>query len=356
MSKPVIHAPGIWLNLDADTYHSDPALGSTDVKRLLVSAPDYWWHSRLNPARPEDDGSTPSMIFGRAVHTMVLEGSEKFTSLYMREPSGEGLIVTDEDASRWIAENASRIPADVKTLPRSKSGKLALIHQIDPGVPIADIIKQQAEKDSITILKGDDYDRIVVASQMISRNPELARAFEGGMSEVSIFWEQPVPEAGTVIRCKARLDYLKVRAIGDLKSIRNVAGLAFPSACRRNIANYRYDVQAAHYMRARATLPDHVAAGAVFGDHDPEWLARVAAATEYAFAFVFFQATDAPITWACSLSPGNPILEFGEIDADRALLTYARFLERYGAEAAWILADPIAELDISEMPGWFGRS
>jgi hypothetical protein len=348
--------PGIYFGLDADAYHADPALGSTDVKRLLVSAPDYWWHSRLNPARPEDNGDTPSMIFGRAVHPMVLEGREKFAGLYMREPSGEGLIVSDEDASRWIAENTSRIPEDVKTLPKSKAGKIALIHQIDPGVPILDAIKRNAAEAGLTILKGDDYDRIVVASQMISRNPELARAFDGGISEVSIFWEQPVPEAGTVIRCKARLDYLKVRAIGDLKSIRNVSGVPFPSACRRNIANYRYDVQAAHYMRARSTLPGHVAAGAVFGDHDPEWLARVAAATEYAFAFVFFQSTDAPITWACSLSPGNPILEFGELDADRALLTYARFLERYGADAAWILADPIAELDLSEMPGWFGRS
>jgi hypothetical protein len=348
--------PGIYFGLEPEPYHADPALGSGDVKRLLFSAPDFWWHSKFNPARPEDTGDTPNMIFGRAVHAMVLEGPEVFAKDYMREPSGEGLIVTDEDASRWIADNASRIPADVKTLPRSKSGKLALIHQIDPGVPILDAIKRRADEDGMTILNGDDYDRIVVASQMISRNPELARAFQGGMPEVSIFWEQPVPEAGTVIRCKARLDYLKVRGIGDLKSIRNVFGIQFPAACRKNIANYRYDVQAAHYMRARATLPGHVAAGAVFGDHDPEWLARVAAADEYAFAFVFYQATQAPITWACSLSPGNPILEFGTADVDRALLNYARFYERYGTEAAWILAEPVAELDLSEMPAWFGRS
>ncbi len=46
---------GIYFGLDEVRYHSDPAVGSTDIRRLRRSAPDYWWHSHMNPARPPID-------------------------------------------------------------------------------------------------------------------------------------------------------------------------------------------------------------------------------------------------------------------------------------------------------------
>ena len=47
-----------------------------------------------------------------------------------------------------------------------------------------------------------------------------ARAMTGGYSEVSIFWIDP----GSGVRLKARLDYLKVKAIVDLKTFSNSLG------------------------------------------------------------------------------------------------------------------------------------
>lgn len=351
----MIHEPGIYFGLDAETYHADPALGSTHLKRLLTSGPDYWWHSALNPARPVDNDDTPSLIFGRAVHAMVLEGLDALRGFYERAPEPDGLLVTDADLTAWLDANPDAVAALGEKIPRTKAGKVALITRIDPTVRILDVIKEAAEEAGRTILSADDFDRILAAGTMIRANPALGQAFAGGVSEVSIFWNHIPEGGGEPIRCKCRFDYLKVRAIGDLKSIRNVMGLPFDAACRRAIATYRYDVQAAHYMAGRAQLPGFVADGKVFGEHDPEWLARVAASEETAFVFVFYQAAGAPITWATQISPGSPVLEYGRSSADQALWTFADFRKRFGSEAAWVLTEPITELDVNDLPAWFGR-
>src|SRR5262249_10632975 len=142
------------------------------------------------------------------------------------------------------------------------------------------------------VLDGEDFDRILISGEMIARNPDLASALEGGMPEVSVFWRHVLD--GFPIRCKARFDYLKIRGIGDLKSIRNWAGRPFAEACTRAIVDYRYDLQAAHYLEGRARVQGFVIAKLVYGDHDTAWLGRVAAAQSFAFQWVFYQADGAP--------------------------------------------------------------
>lgn len=301
---------GIYFGLNEDTYHADPALGSTDLKRLLASGPDYYWHSRMNPLRPKDT-VTPARLFGRAVHKIVLEGRESFEALYVRRP---------DDLARLTAKERAVLAPNGQD-----------------------------------VLDGEDYDRILVAGALITKNPDLATAFSGGMPEASVFWTETNSD-GFTYRLKSRFDYLKVRGIGDLKSIRNTRGIEFPAACRRAIADWRYDVQACHYLRARTLIAAMVAAGRLFGDHDPAFMQAVAASEEHAFQFVFFQATDAPITWSTAISHGNPMLEYAGADIARALLTYRRFMDAFGPDQMWVLQEPVNELDVGEMPAWFGRA
>jgi hypothetical protein len=303
--------PGVYFDLDEVLYHQDPALGSTDIRRLLRSPPDYFWHSWMNPNRPPIDPDTPARARGKAMHKLVLEGEEVFSRFYKRR--------ADDD------EGAS--PAD-KTA-ATKAAKKALA----PGQ---------------SLLSGADYDRVCIAGAMISKHPDLGDAFANGRSEVSVFWER-----GGVMR-KARFDYLKPRGIGDLKSITNTKGIEFKAACRNSIANYRYDIQAAHYLEARGALPALVSEGLINGDHDAEWIRAVAAAHEYAFVFVFFQADDAPITWSTILSPKNPIIPYARQKIDEAVESYIDFKQRFGTDM-WLMTEPMAELSIDEMPGYYGR-
>lgn len=332
---------GIYFGLDEAIYHAAPALGSTDLRRLQRSAPDYFYHSPLNPSRLTVEPSH-AQTFGRAMHLRVLEGDEKFRARYERAPEPDGLLTTDADLAEWLTAHG------VNKLPRSKSEKIVQAIGIDPNVRILSEFERRAAEAGREILKRQDFDRIVMASDLITQNPHLATAFSNGYPEVSVFWDR-----ADGVRCKARFDYLKIRGIGDLKSMRNPLGLDFPDACRRSIVNYRYDIQAAHYLEGRSQIPNLL--NNVHGDHDGEWLAQVADAKEFGFVFVFFQADDAPISWACSLSPGNPILEIGRLSIEHAIERYRDFSQRFGPDEPWTLAEPVDELTVDTLPAYYGR-
>lgn len=298
---------GIHFNLSETAYHGDRALGSTGLKDLIDNAPDYWWDSWMNPARPEEK-ETDAIRFGRAVHKCVLEGRDAFEAFY---------------APRDFPGNI-------------KAGKEE---------------REKIEARGMLPLKREEFNRILAASAFIRANSYLRDAFTGGQPEVSVFW--------TVdgIRYKARFDYLKMRAIADLKSIRNPLNKSFKQACKERIASLDYVISAAHYMDARRRMAGFVKAGLVYGAPDTEqfrsWLIQVAGITEFAFVFVFWQAEGAPISHGFKISPGNPILETAKQSIAKAVWNFQKFTEEFGTSAAWVPSTPLEELDETDMPIWW---
>lgn len=350
-AEPAPFADGIYFGLDEAAYHRDLALGSSDLKRLAAEPADYWYSSPLNPDLPAEE-TTPSQLIGKAVHKLVLEGEQAFAAAFEREATGDDVLRTDEDMGSFLKKECG-----VEKLPRSKADKATLIRELFPELdkrpPILADIEAAAERDGRLILKGDDFDRIRQAAGQVLANPYLSASFTGGAPEVSIFWTEIVE--GEAVRRKARFDYLKPRAVVDLKSVRPMDSAPFPDICRKAIANWGYHTQAAAYLQARAQVPALVAAGAVHGDHDPSWLAQVAASPEHAFVFVFWSSAGAPLTWGTILSPGNPVAEYGAGKVEAALYAYATARRRHGLRAPWIDPQPIQELELDSMPGWFGR-
>lgn len=310
---PAPLADGIYFGLDEKTYHADLALGSTDMKRLYYSPADYWFESGLNPLREDDESKvTPALLRGRAVHRFVLEGRDAFLSEYA-PTEFPGNIKAGKDEREAIAARGM-IP-----LPRK------------------------------------DYDRVLQSGTMIRANRYLAEAFSDGRSEVSVFWtDERVP--GSPIRKKARFDFLKWGGIVDLKSITNTMGIEFPRCCRNAIAQRDYPIQAVHYCEGRQTMAAHVAAGRVYGEHDADWLTAVAQKEKFAFTWVFWQAEGAPLTWGAPLSyPDNPIFDVARNFARRADENYRACMQVFGLHEPWVSAEPLAELDISDLPAWWGR-
>lgn len=305
--KAIAHAPGIYFGLDEQEYHNDPALGSSDIKRLHDSAPAYWFGSPHNPLW-EPSESTPAQKLGTARHKCVLEGEAAFVARYA--PTYYSGATKDGKAELASIDADGKIP-----------------------------------------LKFDDYAAVLQSARYIRSNQYLATAFSGGAgAEVSIFWTDI---AGR--RMKARFDYLKPRATVDLKNTANMYSKDFPSACRDAIARYRYDIQAAHYAEARKAAVLLYRDGLVSGDHDPEIMKACMHGQPTAWVWIFFQSTDAPLTWGATLSPGNPALAYGAQSRETALQTYDTFLERYGLDTPWLLEEPLAELSIDDMPAWWGR-
>jgi len=303
--------PGIYFNLDEATYHADPALGSTDIRKLRQNPSSYWYSSWMNPHRPPDKG-TPGRTRGRAMHKLVYEGEKAFDEIYMRG--------AEHDADMTPSEKAS--------LTKEANKRAATLNKI--------------------ALPAVDYDQVAIASAMITKNPELKSVFTGGASEVSVFWQR------SGIRLKARLDYLKPRGVGDLKGCANTKGIAFPAACRNDITNYSYHIQAKHYLDARAVIPQLIRDNAVHGAHENDFLDKLLAAKVYGWQWLFYQIEGAPITWSAVLSPQNPILELAARSIDQALANFVDYRDRFGTDM-WLLIEEPRELPIEEMPSWFGR-
>lgn len=320
--------PGVYFGLDETTYHSDPALGSTDI-RLLRNAPyDWYWHRIHNQHVPQDDEdgawvSESDLIeedsqairkndgraVGTAIHLFVLAGKDEFARRYMRRPAHINKL--SENKARQIAVNGEKI------------------------------------------MHHEDYDRAVIASAAILANPKISGAFRGGFPEVSVFWIGEFE--GRKIPLKARFDFLKPAATVDLKSIRNSQERPFVDACLHRIADKRYDIQAEHYCEGRRQMRSLVAAGEVHGCPDHGLLWRIAEPEQAVFAFVFFQTNGAPLTLARKISPANPMLVTARDDIDAALAQYVTIAERFGFDTPWLLEEEVEELHAEDLPPWYRR-
>lgn len=200
-------ADGIYFDLDDRLYHADPALGSGDHRSLAIAPEAYWFGSVHNPARAERK-DTEAMQLGRGVHKAALEGMERFKNAFVRRPE---------------RVEVSRMTDSMKALyaPRGQ-----------------------------TILDGPAYDRAALAAQQIRSHPDLVNSLSHGEPEVSIFWTVAVD--GFPVRCKARIDYLKSRALIDIKSAAVKRPMPFKIIALRNIKSFRLTIQAAHYLEARS--------------------------------------------------------------------------------------------------------
>lgn len=309
MPAPFEHENGIYFGLSDILYRQDPALGSSDHKTLAV-APEAFWHgSHMNPAKPKETDSAARAL-GRAVHAAALEGEGAFRRSFVRRP---------DDLERLTAKERA-------------------------------ILAPRGE----TVLQGADFDRAAIAAKMIRTHPDLANALSGGYPEVSAFWTVEVD--GKPVRCKARYDWLKPRAIVDLKSVNpKKRPIPFRALCIRDIRAYRYAVQAAEYLEGRARVAEFVRAGAVFGEPEPAWLDALAAAKDFAFVWVFWASDGPPLVWATTVSPGNPLLAEGQSIVDQGRRNFVSFRERFGEDSAWIEFEPLAELTPDDMEAAFGR-
>jgi PDDEXK-like domain of unknown function (DUF3799) len=299
-----LREPGVYFGLPAAEYHADPSLGSSDLKRLIQAPAVYWWHSQMNPHRPPSPDS-PAKQKGRALHKLVLEGEQAFSQAFVEEPqpSGHpGCLVSLDDLKarcRELGEPVSGAKAELAKRIKAKDGNAIIFDDV------LSLFRIMVERDGLEVLKPDAMREVRQAAASITLNPHLARAFKGGIPEVSVFW---VDEYG--IPCKCRLDWLKPRTIVDIKKCANVRERPFDIAVMLAIAEYRYDISARHYLDGYAYLYEFAAEGRVFGDCPlkPGWGERIMPPEEMRWIWLFHQTEGAPVTKGLELMPDSPAL------------------------------------------------
>lgn len=335
---PEGHEPGIYFGMSDEEYHGDPAIGSSNLRMLKQSPADFHWNWVGNPERIFEK-ETEALVFGRAVHKLVLEGETAFQKLFMLKPSGDGILTTAEDMKNWLAGRNLDTKGTKEVLAKR-------IHAFDPRVPIADLVIARAKEEGKTLLTAEQWHRIHIASAYITRNPHLAPSFTDGYPEVAIFWQR------RGIRLKCKIDFLRLSGMGigavDLKSFRNSKGQPIEQAFDE--AAGRYPIQGAHYLDGIRQIRNLYRDGLVYGDHDEEWLHKISRRKEMAFALILYKADGAPFASGRILQPQNELVKNGARDIEQALDVFETYYRHFGETGPWVSLDPPRELFAEDLP------
>lgn len=195
--------PGVYDGLDEQQYRKAWAVANSDLLAVEKSPLKY----KFNQANPKP--STPAMLFGTALHCLVLE-PDKFLETYVVDkfPGSRS-----KEAVAWRAEQVL-------------AGKIIIDNKID---------------DSKNIWGMSDWDKLHRMRDACLGHEILGILLQDFRPEVSIFWKEP----NTGFMCKCRVDALpNDHDIAlDLKTTVDASYTEF----MQSIGKWGYHHQAAHY-------------------------------------------------------------------------------------------------------------
>lgn len=356
---------GIYFGLDEKLYHATNRLSTSGIKEVRASPFDYWYGcSYLNTGHKARE-ETDAMELGTAFHKRILEGRAAFDALYApalsRADCPEAVSSSEELAE--LCEKHGLKPG------KNKAATLERLREAGAEVVYWDDVKAEYQAElgaHVTLLSAEQMARIELAAAMIERHPFLKGTFTQGYPEVSIFWTCEK----TGVPMKARVDYLRMKAIVDLKTISNPLRMPFDTCVRKAIETRLYYMQAAVYGEgveaAKAMYRERgMAAVTVHGVPAPEaiecetrgmaeWLDRWAAWPEPPVSlFVFQQSGAAPLARGYVIPPRN-VFEIGRQQALEGKRIFREFVETYGCDP-WVDQTPIKTFDDEEFASWIGR-
>lgn len=210
MTRPaLVTEPGIYPDMDADTYHADPcptpSLSAGMINDLLVAPAKCRENSRrLNPDWQEPEGAERFTV-GTVSHIIHLEDH-----LFDQKV----VVLAYDD---WKKKEAKEARASAKA-----EGKTAILQK--------------------------HLDKVLAARAAFHANAFVRDAFANGKREQSLFWRHPVHG----FWCRARPDFIADAAshLCDYKA----TGNADPAQFGRHAYNLGYHRRAAWYLEGARTL------------------------------------------------------------------------------------------------------
>lgn len=337
---------GIYFEMDEADYHALPFLSASGIKNLLISPMDFWARSWMNPLKDMEDADTDEpewKITGHAYHKRILEGRKAFESRYAATfEAPDGCLKTIDDIETALKE----MGADTKGC-NSKPKWIARIKEVDPSVLLFDELRADylQQHDGKEFLSQKAITKIELSAAMIEKHPHLQKCFRGGYPEVTVVWT----EDG--IRFKCRFDYLKTKAIIDLKTFANLMSKPIDNALYSAMASRKYHIQAAKYMRGAEKGKELAARGKILGECDQHFIEHFIASPPHDFFFVFQQKGIAPLARGKKFTRGS-LWSCGEVAIDEAVRRFSFYMDKHGDKEPWVDDTPIDEFDDSLFPSY----
>lgn len=344
-------APGVYFGMSEEQYHAIPALSASGVKHILTSSMDFWARSWLNTFRDEDrtEEDSEAKEIGKAYHVRLLEGKERFYQVYApsficEHPSP---IVTVDDIKQALAEVGV-----TSGLSKYKKPELTdLLRKANPDAPIYDDLYAAylAEHPGKQFLSWRLIRKMELSAAMIEKHPELKYYFVGGYPEVTVVFYF------NGLLFKIRIDYLKVKALNDLKTFANQMGKRIERAIYSDVTNNRYFIPGSLYLIGCDEAKEHVRAGRIFGlAPPPEWLDAFAGSPPHDMNFVFQQKGVAPVTRAALYSRKDAMFDVALDNIRFGCDQFKLYWSAYQADP-WVCKEPAIILQFSDYPSYAGQ-
>ena len=184
------YKPGVYDDINEKDYHASNAISKHGLD-LIARTPAHYKYS--------ENIDNPAFAFGRAIHCFVLE-PERFNTDFILSPYDD---FRTKAAREWKEENKDK-----------------------------------------TIYTESDYEALNIMRDKLHSHPMAGPLLDvkDGHAEQSIFWI----DENTNCLCRCRPDYINYHFMYaiDLKTCINAGQSAFA----RDVARYRYHVQAAFYL------------------------------------------------------------------------------------------------------------
>lgn len=314
---------GLYVNMPESVYFALDRIGSSDLKVLASDMPeDFFYGSKKNPDR-EVVESEDDLLFGRALHSFVLEGQFAFESTYVKSP------------------HDSYVPAAAKAWKKEviASGKVPL--------------------------KAKTYRSVYHMGYLVRNHPTIGEYLKGGIAEITIlFTFDGIP-------MRARFDKLLSNEIIDLKSLGRHKGAVWAPdgidkqiyTCLRVVRDLGYSLQRHLYSRARGFMRSHVENGLVYGASPAQmtWLKEISKQETWGFMWLFYRKLS-----NSSKSPAAPVLtpiyrqmaDYTDIKGEKmlniAVENYHRLVEQFGWDVPWARLSLAVEPDDAVFAQLFG--
>jgi len=375
---PSLPPPGIYFGMPEEEYHALPALSSHGIRDVASSPMLYWsripFLSEIARKRKaeRDEKERLHHTIGKAYHCRIMEGVDAFNqrfAVWLSEEDCKGALESTEQIKAAITAAGhkpytqvfDRMPDSTDEYKRSakKADWIRQLLDIDPDARILDKLNEQhaARHRGKSFITDEAYEQIEIAAKMIEADPEVRHAFTGGHAEVVLIWFCPV----TGVPMKARCDYLKLKAVVDLKTVANQQGRSIERAIAHEVANYRYVIQPSVYVEGvevvRKLVREGTAQVTVWNRDGQDaaavmaWAAEWARSEECEWLWVFQQKGDAPITRGVWYPLRGSTRSVTDEIVRKMKRKFLFFSEHFGVDP-WLDVAPIYDMADEDLPPW----
>lgn len=279
---------GIYFNLADEDYHAEKRLSSSGLRDILDNPTYYWFNSNFNPLRIEK--TSEAMTDGKIMHSMILEG-DTFKNKYKVMPLEiEGLSRNSTEFKIWKSAQS------LEVIPFQKYKKFKLI---------CDYLSQEG--------------------QILDCN-----IFNGGFAEVSILWTE------NGIKRKARIDYLTLGRIIDLKTFIKRNKKPLNDYVAEYFFSYKVYIQLVYYLRAvKFALENDLK---VFGNSEQLNFWEELRNVKDFLLMVAFVNRELPQSALKVFTEDKcaDVWRLAEKQISQAEETYLDYMQRYGEKSAWL--------------------